>query len=207
MALFTATDARAFIVGDRKPLEDPAKYSDAAINAAAAGIAESFAAICGVAFVPTTTTATVLDAAGGDTLILPHRRVTAISAAGYRGSTGSDWTALTAGELTALEMTDAGIVRWPGRSWPRGAGLVRVTYTHGYAAVPYDIKRAALILCFRWLTGDVVGDRVLSLSNEMGQVTRFAVAGGSIGGTRLWFGYPEVDATLARYATSGVGVG
>jgi hypothetical protein len=207
MALFSVPEARAFKVGDRAPLGDAAVYSDAAITAAEAGIAAAFADICGVAFVPTTETATVIDAWGGDALLLPRRRVTAISAADYRSAGGTTWTALTAGELATLELSEAGIVRWPGGSWPRGAGTVRVAYTHGYAAVPYDIKRAALILCWRWLIGENLGDRMLSRSDGQGATERFAVAGGSLGGTRFWFGYPDVDATLARYAASGVGVG
>lgn len=207
MPLFSADDARAFTVGDRQPLASEETYSDAAIEAAEAGIAAAFERICGVAFVPTTEPATVIAAWGGDTLLLPRRRVTAISAAGYRSAGGTDFTALTADELATLELSEAGIVRWPGGSWPRGAGTVRVAYTHGYATPPYDIKRAALILCWRWLIGENLGDRVLSASNAGGGVDRFAVAGGSLGGTRFWFGYPEVDATLARYAAAGVGVG
>jgi hypothetical protein len=207
MALFTTAEARAFTVGDRQPLANATTYPDAAITAAEAGIAAAFARICGVAFVPTTETDAIVDATGGNALLLPHPRVTAVAAAAYRwGGLATTWTALTVEELAALELDPIGLVRWPGRWWPTGTGRVRLTYTHGYATPPYDIKRAALILCWRWLVGENLGDRTISASNASGGVERFAVAGGSLGGTRFWFGYPEVDATLARYL-AGPGVG
>jgi hypothetical protein len=195
--LFTTAEARAF---DKQQLANVTTYPDLAITAAHDGIAEAFLNICGVAFTPTTSTAEVLDSLGGDLLALPYPRVTAVAAAATRYG-GSAWTALTVDELAALEVDAAGFVRWPGRLWPYGTGRVRLTYTHGYATPPYEIKRAALILCWRWLVPTDIGDRTISMSTEAG-VVRMATPG--VAGS--WFGLPAVDSVLQRYVVNRVGV-
>jgi hypothetical protein len=202
MPLFTVAEARDF---DKRQLANAATYPDEAIEEGEARIAEDFARICCVAFAPTTVTAAILDAARGDTLWLPPR-TTAVTAAAYRAVGGTEWTALTADELLTLEYDAAGFVRWPGHAWPAGAGVVRATYTHGYATVPGPVKRAALLVLVDQLVPSNLDPRATAQVNELGSF-RLSVAGGRLGGQRNWYGIPEVDRVLNDFRECSPGVG
>jgi hypothetical protein len=202
MPLFTEAEARAF---DRQQLANTSTYPTAAITAGEARIREDFERICCVAFEATTVTAAILDAARGDTLWLPPR-TTAVTAAAYRAHGGTEWTALTAGELATLEYAASGAVRWPGYRWPAGSGVVRATYTHGYATVPGPVKRAALLVLVDQLVPSNLDPRATAQVNELGSF-RLSVAGGRLGGQRNWYGIPEVDRVLNDYRACSPGVG
>lgn len=192
--LFEIAEARSF---DKGQLASEAKYPDAVISEAEAGIREAFAQICGVSFVPVDVTA-VLDGNGLVTLVLPDQQVTAVTAVSVSG------TALTSDELAALVVDTAGLVTRPdGAVWACGARNISVSYTAGYASVPYEIKRAALILCVNQLRPTDLGDRTMSISSEAGTF-RLATAGM---GRDTWYGLPLVDSVLARYRVARVGVG
>jgi hypothetical protein len=200
MALFTVAEARAF---DRQQLANTTTYPDAAITAGEARIREDFTRICGVAFEPTTTTV-VLDGARGP-LLLPYPLVTAVTAVEERASGSASWTALgTVG--TDYLYGDAGVLTYEVGTFPRGTRNVRVTFTHGYAAVPGPIKRAALLVLIDQLVPSNLDPRATAQVNELGSF-RLAVAGGRIGGERNWYGIPEVDRVLNTYRFTGVGVG
>jgi hypothetical protein len=206
VALFTAAEARAFVYQGAAQLADVATYPDALIEDAAGRITADFERICDVAFGPTDVANEVLAAGGGDSVLVPHQRLTAVAAAAWRwpdrwGAT--TWTALTSDQLATLELDPAGLVRWPGRCWPRGAATVRLSYTHGYASPPAAIVRAALILAVNDLLSSNVSDRATQQTNQFGTYN-LAVPGWRDG---QWYGLPVVDSVLQRYSERGSWVG
>lgn len=204
MAIFTVTEAREFKYQGQTPLDSETAYPDELIAAAAERITADFARICGVAFEPTTVTDEVFDGPGDGPLLLPHTRVTVVSAAGYRAYGETAWTAFTAGELAALELdSEAGLLYRVGTRWPCGSRRLRVTYTHGYATPPAPIVRAALILAVEELRGSNLSPRQTQQTNEIGTFN-LAVPGWR---DNQWYGLPIVDAALARYSERGPMVG
>ena len=194
-ALFTVSDARAF---DKAQLANATTYPDAVITAAEARIRASFALICGVSFIPVSDTLT-LDGIYSSTIRVPvhnpyletPRRPLTISAAKIDG------VALTVGELTDLVAdADGHVVRksgdWYG-AWPNLAN-VSITVKHGWAAVPADIKLAAVTLCAYQVVPTNLSDRVTQFSNADASYT-VAYAGGA----GHWYGIPFVDAVLGLY--------
>lgn len=69
------------------------------------------------------------------TVFLPERPVVSITSVTYENVAVAGWT-----------LTEAGIVH---RAWP---GPVKVTYTHGYLPIPFDIKGVCLDVARRGLT-------------------------------------------------------
>lgn len=196
-AIFTVADARAFRYQGQTPLAVEDDYPDELIEATAARISADFERIAGVAFVPTTVTDEVFDGPGDGSLLLPRPRVTAVTAAGYRGYGAADWTAYTVEELAGIELDSAaGIAYRVGACWPRGSRAVKLTYTHGYATPPEAIKRAALILAVEQLAGSNVSARATQATNEFGTYN-LSVAGWR---EQSYYGLPEVDSVLARYS-------
>lgn len=200
-SIFTPAEAKAFRHQGQTPLASG--YTDAELQAVADQITEDFAQICGVSFVPVTVTDEVLAGSGDGVLILPHPQVTAVTAAARRYWQDTTWTDLTTDELATLIVEAAGVVHWPGNVWPHGAGRVKVTYTHGYASAPAQIKRAALILAVNDLLSSNVSDRATQQTNENGTFN-LAVPGW---GSNQPYGIPIVDATLARYSCRTPGIG
>jgi hypothetical protein len=139
--LFTVAEARAF---DKRQLEDSESYSDAAIIAKEAEIRAFLTQACGVDFVSTVHTDEYQDGLGSGTLLLDWPLVSSVSAASTRS--GTTWTALTSDELTMLQVFDTGEIWWDGGYWPHGRRNVKLTYAAGYATVPAEIKRAALLV-------------------------------------------------------------
>lgn len=86
----------------------------------------------------------VLNGPGNRVLLLPELPVVGVSAVSVAG------TALVAGDW---KLTDAGILwRADGTSWGTGVGLVAVTYSHGYAVIPDDIRAVVLAAAGRGLS-------------------------------------------------------
>lgn len=200
-SIFTPTEAKTFRYQGQTPLATG--YTDPELQEAADRITEDFAEICGVSFVPVTVTDEVLAGEGGPVLLLPRTRVTALAALARRWHGQNDWTALTVDELAGVVWERSGLVTWPLGYWPCGAGRVRATYSHGYAAPPKRIKEAALILAVEELAGSNISARATQQTNENGTFN-LAVPG--------WrdnqpFGIPVVDAALARYSERSPGVG
>lgn len=196
MVLFTKDEAKAFRYQGQVPL---AQMADDDLEAAEARIRAAFEDICGVAFSPVADTVATVDGRHNGPLILPHPLVTAITGATtYRG--GTTGTDLTTEQLDALEI-DGWLLHWRGGWWPGGGRAVRLTYTHGYADPPLEIKRAALILAVEQLSGSNISPRATQQTNEVGTFN-LAVPGWREG---QYFGLPEVDAVLAREAAKWKG--
>lgn len=205
-SIFTVEEARAFPYFGRIPLASAEEFPDEVIEATAETITGDFAQICDVAFVPTEVADAVLDGGGThgpQTIVLPHSRVTAVSAAARREYGVAAWTELTTDELARLVVSASGVVHWIGGCWPRGVASVRLSYTHGYAAPPPAIKRAALVLAVNQLVNSNVSDRATQETNESGTFN-LAVAGWR---DQSFYGLPVVDSVLARYSERGPQVG
>lgn len=190
--LFTIAEARAF---DRGQLADEARYPDAVIAEHRDRIAEDFAHICGVAFVPTEATVTV-DGTGSDLLFVPHLRVQAVMQVAVRDRTA--WVAWEADALADILVLPGGMLRreFLG-AWPRGVQNIRVTYIHGYPTPPLAIKRAALkvLVSSAGAVSSNLPERATSFSDETGTF-RLATPGLTPGS---WYGIPEVDRVLQDY--------
>lgn len=203
MPLFTTAEARAFNGGQ---LQDPVSFPTADITTAEARIQAEFTRLCGVAFVATSTTE-ALDGVYSDTIRvnlhnplreMPQRAISVTAAA-------IDGVALTATELADLACYPSGkVIRktlgyWYGASPNRRN--VSITYSHGYATVPPDITRAALIVACAQLVPTDISARATSYSD--GMMTYQLTYAGS------WphpFGIPEVDAILERFRENAGGV-
>lgn len=196
MALFSVAEARAFRYQGEYQLADVATFPDALIEEAAARIGADFARICGVAFEPTQETVE-LDGPGYDLLALPGGRVISVDA--VTRWDGATWAPVANG----YRLTLGGLLLADAAYWTRGTANLRVTYTHGYAAPPEPIKRAALILAVNDLTSSNVSDRATQQATEFGTYN-LAVAGWREG---QWYGLPIVDSVLARYSERGPKVG
>jgi hypothetical protein len=196
VTIFSVAEARAFVYQGQTPLSSAVSYPDALIEAAAARIAEDFARICDVSFVPVTGAAAILDGHGDPYLTLPHGKVTAVTA--VETWDGSAWVA---SGLTYRLMDDGSLL---GDSrWPWGRANLRVTYTHGYAEPPEPVKRAALILAVNQLASSNSNDRATQQTTEYGTYN-LAVAGWR---EQAFYGLPIVDSVLARYSERGPSVG
>lgn len=143
-ALFTVAEARAY---DKAQLASATDYPSATIIAKEAEVRAFLTRICGVDFIPTAHADEYHDGDGGCALLLDWPKVTSITAASLRS--GVTWTPLTADELAALHVAESGVLVSEGGHWPRGVGNVKVSYVAGHAAVPPEIKDAAL----RWCVG------------------------------------------------------
>lgn len=213
-SLFTIAEARAF---DKAQLANPTKYPASAIAAARARIGASFAAYCGVEFVPRYRREVVDGASNyrpyaaydqpftwdnSASIELPGGPVRAVRSVETRAQGGAVWVAYDADELADVLVTGGGyLVRETGGYWPYGQRNVRVGYEAGYERPPEDIKRAALILLIDQLVTKDISERALSQTTEFGTF-RIATAGER----NSYFGLPLVDSVLHLYARQRVPV-
>lgn len=203
--LFSVREARAV---DGSALADTVKYPAGAIEAARTRIAEAFEQICGVAFEPRGTRV-VVDGLSSGTLLLPDRRILAVTSVETRANGTADWTAFSADELADVLVDDWGrLTRESLGTFPLGRRNVRVTYEHGHAQPPGDIRHAALLLLRASVIEAPVNPRATSISSEFGTFS-LATAGtqGNPWSAYRQFGIPEVDAALARWREGRVGIG
>lgn len=97
------------------------------------------------------------DGISGDVFELPQRPVTAVTAVEITDRMGntvvvssSDWTWTRGGKLRRILYTTTLPAGWSADSgWGGPDATVTVTYTHGLAAVPGDVKAIALALARR----------------------------------------------------------
>lgn len=82
-----------------------------------------------------TATTEMLDTDGSRTLLLSHRHVTAVTEVKVGGVTLAS---------SAYEWSPVGVLYRVDEPWPCGYGKVQVTYTHGFAEVPPDVKGICL---------------------------------------------------------------
>jgi hypothetical protein len=181
--LFSLADLRAF--GDQT-LNDTTKYPDADLRAARGRITDTFEDVCQASFIPRYGL-DVLDASGNGRMWLSHKRVRRIIAASVDGVALSDLTVLKPYPTGRLERTTG---TWNGSLNYQN---VVVAYEYGWPSPPADISRAAMILARYELVSSDISDRMVSFSNDLGEVRL------SVPGTKYPTGIPVVDATLARY--------
>jgi hypothetical protein len=186
--LFTEVEARAF---HDAAMSSASTYSDAAIAEARDRITDTFSEVTGVAFVPTYEYET-LEGTGGRVLYARWPRISDVLSASIGG------TAQTASDLVAMRVPSNGIYH-KGRLWPLPTTSdprnVTVGYVHGWTTVPGQIKRAALTVLRYELVDSNIGDRTVSLTDEIGTIR---VAQPGFRGAA--YGIPAVDATLERYS-------
>jgi|GEM_PF-2721315 len=207
-ALFTVAEARAFVHRSVTPLADTSAFTDAAIIAEEAAVRELFTQACRIAFIPTEATETldgnpsrVLRLGRHNPLREHPQRPVSVSAASIDG------VALTATELENVKAYPSGrLARVDGASWTSSTGYqelaVEVTYVHGWASVPEQIKTAALLLMTRHLVGSDVPDEAVSFTDG-GASYQFPRPGQA----PHWTGYDAVDAVLRAFEEDRVRFG
>lgn len=186
---FTEAELRAL-----PQMSSTTTYTSARIDAAAAYFVSIFERFCGVAFIPRTVTDERHD--GGTVGITLHRRrPIAASAVTEDGVAVTNTLRIDRGVLRQFSAGSSVPIQWLA-----GVENVAVTYTHGFSAIPGDVKEAALqatrarLLSTNSNAG--VDDRRTSMNTEMGTVN-FVIAG-----ENRPTGYPEVDAVLLGYRAS-----
>lgn len=92
-----------------------------------------------------TTTDEVFDPQGRDVLVLPEVPVTAVTAVKVVAADDTE-TTLTFGVNEDYWWRSNGLLYRVGGNWGTARNSVKVTYTHGYATIPDDIKLATLQL-------------------------------------------------------------
>jgi len=119
---------------------------------------------------------------------------------------GSSYTALTAGELSAIveaAPNSAVMVRTDGQVWPCGRLNVEIAYEHGIDA-PGDLRRMMHHAVRAQVTGNKTGisDRAMSYQPPEGGNVTLATPGLSIWVT----GIPGIDETIKRYKHTRIGI-
>lgn len=116
---------------------DVGEFDTDAANLAVAGASGMIRSHCGWDISQTTVTDEVLDGPGKRNLWLPTLRLTAVASVAVNGDV------LTVG--TQYDWTRYGKLIHRG-CWPCTARSITITYTHGWATLPDEVKTAALIL-------------------------------------------------------------
>jgi hypothetical protein len=181
--LFPLSDLRSF--GDQA-LSNATTYPDENLREARERITDMFQDVCSCSFIPRYQRDT-LDGTGNCRLWLTRKRPTRIINATVDAVVISDLTILKPYPTGRLERT-TGI-------WSTGIPRqnVIVSYEYGWPSPPADISRAAMILARYELVSSDISDRMVSFSNDLGEVRL------SVPGNKYPTGIPIVDATLARY--------
>lgn len=134
---YTLAEARSHLNDNAAP---PFKYDEDALELNHDATVFRFEKWCRVAFLPRTETVTV-ESSGDATLYLPVRKVTA-APVGDIDIDALDGSGFVAYSGTVLAIADSWIVL---SEAPAAGSLVKLVVTHGWAAVPAAIKRAALV--------------------------------------------------------------
>jgi hypothetical protein len=201
-ALFTVAEARAF---DGGVLANATTYPDATIIAAEARIRQTFSSplVCDVAFIPTVEADEAQDGGGARTLVLNHSKLISVSAASIDG------VALTAAQLSETDYSsglavyrEEGYIARRSGCWMAGRLNCLVTYSHGWAAVPADVKRAALMLLVAQLPKSVSSNMATRFSDDSGSYDLFQPSGNP----GYWYAIPEVNAILRLYSRAMPGI-
>jgi hypothetical protein len=182
--LFPLSDLRSF--GDQV-LSDTVKYTDETLRESREQITDDFEDICQCSFIPRYGR-DVLDGTGNCRIWLTHKRVRRIISASVDGVALSDLTILKPYPTGRLERTNG--------TW--GSGVLNsqnvvVAYEYGWPSPPAGISRAAKTLARYELVSSDISDRMVSFSNDLGEVRL------SVPGNKYPTGIPIVDATLSRY--------
>jgi hypothetical protein len=182
--LFSLADLRAF--GD-KVLANATTYPDADLRATRGRITDKFEDRCSCSFVPRFAR-DVLDSTGNCRIWLSRKRVRRIISASVDGVALSDLTILKPYPTGRLERTTG---TW-GSGWNNWQNVI-VSYEYGWPSPPADISRAAMTLARYELVSSDISDRMVSFSNDLGEVRL------SVPGNKYPTGIPVVDETLHAY--------
>lgn len=193
--LFSLREARR---ADGGAMANVESYPASVLEQARARIAEDFARICGVAFMPRVRQVDV-GVHVSRQLLLPDLRVLAVRSIETRATHETTWTAIDSDDLAAVRILPGGVIGLSS-ALPYGHASARVTYEHGWERVPEEIRRAALMVLRHTTVPDDIGPRVTSFTGEMG-TTAYATAGRVSNSLSAfpYYGIPPVDAALARY--------
>ena len=195
-AIFSIAEARAF---DKGQLSNVTSYPDATITAQEAAIRAKFERVIGVALSATETTE-YHDGDGSSTLYLMHHNPWAASTPAAVTLSGLTFVAGDGSETELTESQLAAVVKYPHKlvlrngTFPAGWRNIKVVYTHGYTAVPADIKTAALRACVQELVPTSVPSSVIDGTD------------GTINWSRVkdpergrWYGNESIDAVLREH--------
>ena len=181
---FTVAEFRAY---DAR-LASTVTHTEAEIREARDYAEEVIETACGVAFRPRGRRVT-LSGTGINTVLIPDLRPRSVI------SGTIDGTALTAAEVTDLDIQDWGaIVRDTLGYWTSGSRNVVLYYEHGYSEPPEEVKTAAMELAASRLVKSAIPQRAESWTSDEGSF-RLSTPGPS-----RPTGIPSVDAVIARYS-------
>lgn len=180
--LFSISEARSV-----SPLADEDKYPTSAIIAMRTLVEQSLEDVCGVAFVPRYSMASI-NGPGDTAVSLPRTLIHRIRSAAIAG---------TPVDTSTLTVAATDVYRTAG--WPRGTQNITIGYEHGYATPPARVAHAALRLAKRWLIEGPVDDRATTMSNDAG--TFSLVTPGMRG---AMFDIPEVNAVTQQYSLTAL---
>jgi hypothetical protein len=141
-----------------------------------------------------------IDGSNTGTLILTNYHVSGVVSAKY--TLGSSTTTLDATNLADLSVSPEGIlVRRRLGYWPYGVRNCEIFYEYGMTAVPADIRQAALEAARFLLVKDFLGFNPQAIGEQtaLGGFIRFSYPGDG-----RPFGFPNIDAALARYSQKKV---
>jgi hypothetical protein len=182
--LFTVAQLRDF--DDRKLASTT--YSDDLLAAKRDEITDFFEQVCNVSFIRRYSR----DLIAGEyrrTAYLMRRRPVKLLTVEINGQ------ALTSDEITEIVLYDSGKIerQGPFPYNPVNGRNVIVGYEYGWPVPPARVVTAALVLARYELTTSDIGDRTLSVSNDLGVVRL------SVPGEKYPTGIPVVDAELSQY--------
>jgi hypothetical protein len=191
--LFTLRQARNFEYG---ALRDEMTYTNDDIDRMRAWLTDELQGICGQSMIPRATLET-RSSRGLSVLGTTWAHVNSVRSISYRSASTADWVALTADELLAIQVVDAGIVANEALvAFTTGVQNYRLLYDHGYASPPGLMSDAALKLARARLVRSGVSDRAMSIASELG-TEQLAIANETLD---RHFGIPDVDAEIARWS-------
>jgi hypothetical protein len=148
--------------------------TDPAAQAALDGASAAVRAYCGWHIYPAITETLILDGPGGRVLGLPSRHVTAVTAISQAASsvaaTSYKWSAL--GDIQRKDWCN----------WSTDYRDIEVTLTHGYTAVPADIRQALLAIVARGMSSPTGATREQTLTSS---ITWATTASGVSGGLAI----------------------
>ena len=187
--LYTEPDLRVFYGSDL----DAATYSDAQLAEARERITTEFEQICSVSF----TRRWRRENLSGDGTYLLRVERPYISSVVTATVGGTDVSSTVSADpfLPYLHRTSG--------TWNRATTTdpfnVDVSYVHGHATVPPDVKRAAMILARQQLAKDVTGQGIPETASSWNDSTGQYVSFAANDQTERWYGIPAVDTALRRY--------
>lgn len=200
MALFTVAEARAFA---KRELEDTDLYPNATIEAAEVAVRRKFEREIRVALEPTASTE-YYDGDGSDEIYLRHHnpraeaspRPVTVSAIAIVGAAGVEVPFTSAELANVIKYPHKIVLRWG--VFEEGRQNVKVTYTHGYTAVPDDIKKAALrVLLLQPPDGLVPGSQPDdAYEGDQGGIKWSRMKDPERG---RWYGHENIDAVLREH--------